>query len=234
MRPSDIRVAITDRGADRHEVLSRARDLYDDDVRVMDLQVDRLLRRLESESGAFETHIVIAADHGENFGETGSLGHGRRLTGMDLHVPLVILSPDVEAGVRQEAVGMIDLPATLLDLAGAPTDLGSSRSLLEAGPRRQVLGMQRPFIEPFREIRLDGSVHVLEGLRFFSVIDDRLYLGNSEEVVLDDLSPGEPEAERVAELREQFRGFEDQMADPDLSLVDEEVLEQMRALGYVQ
>ncbi len=234
LRPSDVRIAITDHGADPEEVLARARHLYDEDVRIMDRQVDRLLRRLEEESSRFETHIVIVADHGENFGETGSLGHGRRLTRMDLHVPLIILSPDVEPGMRAEPVGMVDVPATLLDLAGVASDLGTSRSLLEPDVRRQIVGMQRPFIEPFEEIRIDGSTHVLEGLRFFSMIDGRLYMGNSSEVFLEEMEPGELEPERIAELKSLFATFESELGDPESSPVDDEVLEQMRALGYIQ
>lgn len=234
MRPWDMRVAITDQGADRDEVLRQARRLYDEDIRIMDGYVDGLLRRLDDESSEFETHVVIVADHGENFGEAGLLAHGARLTQWDLQVPLVILSPDVEAGVRTEPVGMIDVPATLLELAGVATDIGSSRSLLEPSPRRQVMGMQRPFLEPNREIRLDGSVHIVEGLRFFSVIDGSLYMGNSQEVVLEDPNPGELEAERVAELKDLFRKLEDEMVDPETSPMDDEVIEQMKALGYIQ
>ncbi len=234
MRPTDMRVAVTDQGADRDEILARGLELYHSDIRIMDGHIDTLLERLEQESADFETHIVIVADHGENFGETGSLGHGKRLTRLDLHVPLVILSPRVEAGVRREPVGMIDVTATLLDLAGVDGELGTSRSLLDDDQRRRVVGMRRIFMEPFTETRLDGSVHTIEGLRFFSVIGDRIYMGNSQEIVLDDMDPREPEADRVAELEVLFREFEDEIVDPDLSLVDDEMIEQMRALGYVQ
>ena len=62
--------------------------------------------------------MVIAADHGESFGEGGAVAHGLRLTDEQIRVPLVILSPRVAAGVRGDVAGSVDVAATLLSLAG--------------------------------------------------------------------------------------------------------------------
>lgn len=232
MRPPEMRVAITESGADREDVLTRARELYERDIRIMDRHLDALFERLEQESDEMETHILLVADHGENFGETGSLGHGRRLTRWGLHVPLFILSPKVGPGVRSEPVGMIDIPATILDLAGVEQDFGSSKSLLDPTVRRRVVGMRRIIMKPFDEKRLDGSIHRIEGLCFYSVDGDRIYMGSRQGVALEDSDAREPDADRVAQLEKLFARFEEELADPNVGNLDTQAIEQMRALGY--
>ncbi len=52
-------------------VVQELRDLYDRDVSELDGQLDRLLERLEEDADRFTTHIILASDHGESFGEDG-------------------------------------------------------------------------------------------------------------------------------------------------------------------
>ncbi|MEK6674678.1 MAG: hypothetical protein AABZ47_03375, partial [Planctomycetota bacterium] len=59
------------------------------------------------------------SDHGEEFLDHGSIGHGHSLYEELTHVPLVAVVP-VEPGDRQchEPVSMVDLPTTMLRVAG--------------------------------------------------------------------------------------------------------------------
>jgi len=66
------------------------------------------------------TIIIVAADHGEEFGEHGVMSHGLDLNMPALHVPLLIEWP---AGVPEdlvvkEPVTLRDLPATVMALLG--------------------------------------------------------------------------------------------------------------------
>ena len=95
--------------------------------------IDELGRR-----GVLErTWVIIAADHGESFGEhAGVFCHGTSLYQTELHVPLVILPP---AGcpsprVVTETVSLRDLAATVVDM------LGSGRLALPRGVAGPVLG----------------------------------------------------------------------------------------------
>jgi arylsulfatase A-like enzyme len=76
------------------------------------------------------TLLVFTSDHGEEFFEHGVLGHGFSLYQEVVHVPLILHGPGVPAGaVLEEPVAVLDLPATLLDLAGADLErFGDGRS----------------------------------------------------------------------------------------------------------
>ena len=63
--------------------------------------------------------MAITSDHGEALGEEGRWGHGRRLSDIELHVPLAIRRPNTQGGVMDEPVAVADLGHTLLAMAGA-------------------------------------------------------------------------------------------------------------------
>jgi arylsulfatase A-like enzyme len=110
--------------------------VYDAAIGYLDQEVDRLLRELERRGVLDRTIVVITSDHGEQFGEHGLTSHANSLYLPNLEVPLVIRYPAAGAGRRiARGVSLRDLPATLLDLAGAPSALpGTSlRFLWEPG-----------------------------------------------------------------------------------------------------
>lgn len=90
---------------------------YEGELRYVDAQVARLLRYLaDKRPGAL---VLIAADHGEEFGEHGGRYHGTTLYEEQIHVPLLI----GEAGDAPRLTGQrLDFAVGLLDVA--PTILG--------------------------------------------------------------------------------------------------------------
>jgi len=100
-------------------------DLYDGEIRYSDDAVKALVGKLK-ELGAWDnTLFVFTSDHGEEFFEHGVLGHGFSLYQEVVHVPLILRGPGVPAGaVDEEPVQILDLPATVLALAG--TELGET------------------------------------------------------------------------------------------------------------
>jgi len=91
-------------------------NLYDANISYVDDNIYRLLDSLGSRRD--DTIIIITADHGESFGEHGSLGHGT-LYDEVLHVPLVVVGGDVKAGTMVgELVELMGLAPTIADLAG--------------------------------------------------------------------------------------------------------------------
>jgi hypothetical protein len=101
-----------------------ARDDYDRDVWKADRYVGKLLRLLEDKGLREQTLIVVAADHGEGFGEYGSRDkHGSELTEHLLRVPLVLWLPGGRFPARavEEPVSLVDLKPTILDLLAIPT-----------------------------------------------------------------------------------------------------------------
>jgi len=84
--------------------------------------------------GLFEsTLIAIIGDHGEAFGQHNQSGHGNHIYEENLHIPLILINPQLFRGERHATLGgIIDLAPTLLGLAGfeAP-DSWQGRSLFQ-------------------------------------------------------------------------------------------------------
>ena len=63
--------------------------------------------------------VAVTSDHGEALGEDGRWGHGRRLSDIQLHVPLAIRRPNTQGGMVDDPVSVSDLGHTLLAMTGA-------------------------------------------------------------------------------------------------------------------
>jgi len=93
--------------------------LYDQEIASWDLAFGRFMRYLESRGVLDDTVVVVVSDHGEEFFDHGAVLHGYTLYNEQLHVPLVIAAPGIEAGRTIETVTRnIDLLPTLLELVG--------------------------------------------------------------------------------------------------------------------
>ena len=102
------------------------RDRYDGGVAYMDHEVGRVLADLSRRGILDRTLVVIAGDHGDQFGEHNLLTHGNSLFVQLLHVPLIMRFPGkIPAGARvNRSVTLRDLPRTLLDVAGIADTTG--------------------------------------------------------------------------------------------------------------
>lgn len=241
-------------GRDVEPLLGRFRSAYDRDAAFLDRQLHRLLDTLAAGADRFETHVVLASDHGESFGEEGALAHGLRLTDEQIRVPLVILSPRVAPGRRRDVAGSVDVAPTLLALAGVAVDPGEpgSRSLprapsrprdLTAAPDRgpspgRALGMRRTFPDERRteertELRTDGSRHALPRYLFYAVDPGgRVVRGNGAGLAGKTQDADPDEARRWTALFRELEGRVEAGGAPDA--VDPQALEALRALGYVE
>ncbi|MCB9377704.1 MAG: sulfatase [Holophagales bacterium] len=116
-------------------------DLYDASIRYVDSELERLFEELERMGLAGETTIVLTSDHGEEFLEHGRLVH-TQVYPECLHVPLLLVHPQLRTGIRVPALTRsIDLAATLWELAGvddAPETSGTSLLPLLVAPEPKV------------------------------------------------------------------------------------------------
>lgn len=97
------------------------RDSYNSAIAYIDAQVGELLRELQRRGTLDNTLVILAADHGEHFGEHGGImSHGNSLYLPLLHVPLVMSYPSrIPTATRvRSAVSLRDLPVTILDVLG--------------------------------------------------------------------------------------------------------------------
>jgi arylsulfatase A-like enzyme len=97
-------------------------DLYDNSIRWVDRVLASLIGVIDARGLREKTLIVVAADHGEAFGEHGREGHARDVYGEVTTTPLVLSLPfRLEPGIVVEApTENVDLWPTLLDLLGLP------------------------------------------------------------------------------------------------------------------
>jgi arylsulfatase len=123
---------------------------YDGEIRFVDQQIGLLLDGLQLEQRAGRAWVVLTADHGEEFKEHGSIGHGRQLYEEVVHVPLVVAGPagvgPAQTGTAKAPAGTppstrrialpvsgVDLLPTILDLAGGKAGAGAPAGDVPAG-----------------------------------------------------------------------------------------------------
>jgi len=93
-------------------------DLYDEEIRYTDAQIERLFMAIEALPIAKNTYIIIHSDHGEAFGDHGKTHHGQSLYNEEVRVPLMILGPGLPQRRVKTPVSLIDITPTILELTG--------------------------------------------------------------------------------------------------------------------
>jgi choline-sulfatase len=99
----------------------RARTAYYGLVTTLDSMVGRVLDALEQSGLTQDTIVIYSSDHGEHLGNRG-LWWKSTLFDEAVKVPLIVSWPSrfPPGERRQSIVNLVDLTATMLDLAGAP------------------------------------------------------------------------------------------------------------------
>ena len=131
------------RSPEEHDAKRKQADYYAMIAQIDD-QFARILRRLEETGELENTVIVFTSDHGESLGDHGLMFKGCRFYEGLVRVPLIFSCPSrFRQNLRSDAlVELLDLTATLLDLAEVPQpEYQQGRSLLpiltgEALPER--------------------------------------------------------------------------------------------------
>jgi arylsulfatase len=97
----------------------RFNDFYINSIRSVDVQVLNVLNELDALGLAERTIIVFTADHGEMAGAHGLRGKGPFAYEESIHIPFIVVHPDVNGGQTCNALSShIDVTPTLLSLAG--------------------------------------------------------------------------------------------------------------------
>ena len=195
-------------------------------VQAIDRMVAALQREVRDQGLASSTYFVFSSDNGYHFGEHRLRPGKMTAYDTDVHVPLVVVGPGIQPGIRIDALAEnIDLAPTFEELAGhTPSPSVEGRSLvplLEGRPpadwRQAVLVEHRgpdlnpadpDFSEPdsgnppsYKAIRFADSlyVHYGDGEReYYDLTADPFELRNVY---------GELSAARRAELRRHVKRF---------------------------
>lgn len=249
LTPAEIRSQPLDvRRPRRYRDLDSYIGQYDGEIRYTDDRIAELLDILKKEGFLDETVLFVTADHGESFLEHGTWTHGTDVYEEQTRVPLLLVLPEERhAGRRVEApVQTIDLYPTVLALLGAeiPATL-QGKSLLEA-----IEGDADPQRPVFSEARVPRNKRPSGWGQIVAVRADgwkliynrtkrraELYHLAEDPAETHDLIAREPEKAR--ELVRLLRAFDQDNARRShwrkgREGLPEDVVEELRSLGYVQ
>lgn len=99
------------------EEVRRARRAYLANVSYFDSKIGALVQTLEETGALDNTIIIVTADHGDMLGERG-LWYKMNFFEHSARVPLVMAGPGVLVGAVPNAVSLVDLLPTFIELAG--------------------------------------------------------------------------------------------------------------------
>lgn len=209
------------------EVLDGLEAAYDGGIAYADYEFGRLLDELDRRGVLDSTIVIATSDHGEEFGDHDMIGHGHGLNYPAVHVPLIVRAPGMPGGtVVEQPVSLIDLPATIMDLAmGRRDSVMPGFSLLplwrgdSAAPRSPALS------EVDWADHVPANVPLAKG-DMASIVSGRLHLIRRGDGVLSLY-------DRVADPREQ----QDLSADPRYASQRDQMVRELdaaRRLGIVR
>ncbi|MEM7607723.1 MAG: sulfatase, partial [Myxococcota bacterium] len=209
----------------------RLEALYDGEITYHDVHFASILEGLQRRGLAENTMVVFTSDHGEEFFDHGSVGHGHSLYEELLHVPLLVKVPGLEGRAIDAPAGLLDVVPTVYDALGLRASRSlPGRSLLpdlrgEPGtPRAMVAG----FMEGWRSVVLGRFKLVHRTHRRVAVFDLE---ADPEETT--NLAEGRPELVRYlrASLGLSLRGPVEHTRQR--RTIDAELEAQLEQLGYV-
>ncbi|MES1240680.1 MAG: sulfatase [Acidobacteriota bacterium] len=149
--------------------------LYDAGIRQTDEVVRDFFADLARLGLDDEVTVIVTSDHGEELHDHGKLSH-TRLYRETLHVPLLVVHPDQRSAVRHRGVvQLLDLPATLYDLARLkPRDRSSgvSRAGLLGREAEPVAGTAWAEVAGGERAVYRGEARSLESLLLFDPSPD--------------------------------------------------------------
>jgi arylsulfatase A-like enzyme len=214
------------------------KDLYDAGIRQTDHRIGYLMQELERRDLLASILVVVISDHGESLGERGWFGHNR-LDTAQLFVPWIMAGPGLPAGAVIDAPAqLVDLAPTLLDYAGlAPLPETAGTSLMPVIRGETSLSPARVRVCESKTGRalLQGPWVLEQELE--SGRPDRLYRRDTDpEAAVNLLGPEEEQAGSILAAWESYAADLSVSAGdlPDEETpVDEEILRDLRALGYV-
>lgn len=179
--------------------------LHDAVIQYMDAAIGRFLDKLERSGLADSTLVVIAADHGELFGEHGRYGHPRRLYEELIHVPLWLRGPTIPSDKRVDTpVENIDILPTILDQLGqsVPTALEGD-SLFDIDNRQPDSEQATVFAET-REEETNAVRYAVRTAKYKLRVREA-ESGDIEVLGLHDLSEDEPETRDIQDTKPTVR-----------------------------
>jgi len=226
------------------QLLARARDLYDGEIRSVDDALRAVVGRLTQRGLMAHTVLVVTADHGEELEDHGRMSHGQTVYQEVLQIPLVIRSPRLPAGRRPGRASLMDVVPTLLGLLGiarSGDDLLDGESLAgRLTSDKAALAADRPFLSYLDFV--DGA-----GLSLIRGNHKLVLAKNPYRKELFDLAAdphertnllgrpgtGAVTAQLAGDLARLFNGYSRTSFERSDATLDASLLNRLAGLGYV-
>lgn len=213
-------------------------DAYDTEIASIDVEVARLLRNLEQRGRLDHTLVILAADHGEYFGERKLRGHPPAVYEGSTHVPLVLRLPGVVAPGRtarrtglHEVFGMVQDALSGKSLEWLRTPDLTPKVLTETWARLDYDTVRPKDGRPSTTVVFAGNLKLIHRLSGKNELFD-VEADPREEVNLIDSQDPALVALKAKMLREvDLRPVRPPGPAQPLS---EDVKERLRALGYLK
>lgn len=230
-------------------------DRYDTEVAYVDKVVGDLLSDVAMRVPSEDLMVVFMSDHGESLGEHGYKGHGRHLYDVTLHIPMSITWPGkLEPRTIDAPASSLDVAPTVLSLLGLKppeglagvdwrpvlwdgADADTSRTTYHQAHKGAV--QRRSNTKARRQGLLEVGLATATGkekLRVKNPNQPEHYVfdllkdpGENRNTVGRDTSPSHELTLWLASVVEGLNAS-DELPPPT---VDDEKLEQLRALGYI-
>lgn len=231
-------------------------DLYDGEIGFADAQVGRLVHALKQTGILDDTLVIVVSDHGENLGERDRIDHMMTMYETVLHIPLVMRYPAAFKPARaSEIVSITDVAPTILDLCGAADQMphlsAEQTSLANSANRRReyvIAGNERPVtgIDLLKN-RYPGYDWTLIDyrMRCLRTASHKLIWNENHSFEMYNLAKDPKEMTNLADeqpatqrqllglLQKRFEEIADTREHPMFQSQDEETLEKLRSLGYI-
>jgi arylsulfatase A-like enzyme len=221
-------------------VVAQLRALYDAEIAENDASFGDTLDALASAGLYDDALIVFLSDHGEEFHEHHSWTHAADLFREVLNVPLIVKLPRQRHGHRVSALAQqIDLMPTLLTYLGIPGPPTQGRLLPTLlGPDEPTpVDSQRVFSHTKRKNQTTASI-IDSAWKYIRRVDSkgvtsRLYNWHDDPHELNDRTADYPVLANLLAVEIQRQLAASTPPGAAEATPDEEVLDNLRALGYV-
>jgi len=230
------------------------RDRYDTEIAAVDDSIGRLLAGIREMGQEDNLVVVFTADHGESLGEHDYWGHGRYLYEPSLRIPLGISwKGQIQPRSTSSHATLLDLAPTLLDLAGVDVPDALPGLSWAATARGGDPLEERTLCYQAHRGAVHGGTHDSErkrskGLLWVGVISGDLkeiLQVNRQYLQIFDLAADSGELESLAtnasrpsdQLLTCFAEISTGLGNLDrlaTQKLDDETVEQLRALGYLE
>lgn len=216
---------------------------YDAEIAYADAALGQLLDELDALGVLDNTIVVVTSDHGEGHGEHNETTHSLLNYDSTLRVPLVMRIPGTQPHRVDRAVGTVDIMPTLLDALDISAPEGmhgdSLMPLVETGVAPDWFPEPRYYAETLspRVAHNWGELRTLISDQHKYIFGPRpeLYHWRDDRWELNDLTV--EDAELAADMQQELADWLGSLgsATPSEAVaIDEETLDRLQSLGYIQ